>query len=164
MFILGLGLFLLWIIASSKWVDDKLFKMISWALAKWTHLEVHDFIDLLHLGEGYSVTELIVEAEDWLVGQRLADLRLTVVGVNVLGIHRKDNDFVGSPMGDTFVRSGDKLIVYGARVNVISLDGRKGNPAEAEKHRRLVTKTTESQVEDDARTDGRSQEADKTTG
>lgn len=150
--ILGAGLFLLWAFSSSKWVDDKLFKIITWALARWTHLEVHDFVDLLQLGERYSVTEIEIVPEDWLVGKRLEELRLSDVGVNVLGIHRGNGDFVGSPVGNTYIRCDDKVTVYGSRDSIIALDQNKDSAEGEEEHRRCVgEKWTQRKAELDER-------------
>ena len=46
------GLAGIWAVAMSKWLDDWMFRWIAWALKRWTHLDLHDFQDLLHLGEG----------------------------------------------------------------------------------------------------------------
>jgi K+/H+ antiporter YhaU regulatory subunit KhtT len=136
--ILAAGLFLLWMFSSSKWVDDKLFRVIGWALAKWSRVEVHDFVNLLQLGEAYSVTEILVESQDWLVGKRLEQLRLSDVGVNVLGIHRADGDFVGSPVGITYIRGEDKIIVYGSRASIIALDSSRSSEEGEVEHRKRV--------------------------
>jgi Trk K+ transport system NAD-binding subunit len=136
--LLASGLAALWAIGMSKWVDDQLFRMISWALRNWTRMEVHDYNNLLQLGEGYHVTELNIEEGDWLVGKRLDALRLNSVGVNVLGIHRKDSSFVGGPVGNTYVRRGDRLIVYGAREAVAALDDGKNEPEDEVKHFRVL--------------------------
>ena len=92
----------------------------------------------MHLGEGYSVTEILVEAEDWIVGKPLLELRLSDAGVNVLGVHRKDGDFVGAPVGDTYIRTGDRLIVYGSRDDLIDLDEGKNEPAGLDRHQGRV--------------------------
>jgi K+/H+ antiporter YhaU regulatory subunit KhtT len=123
---LGLGLFLLWVLATSTWVDDQLFRVIGWALRKFTHIESHDFVNLLHLGAGYSVTELHIEEEAWLVGRRLDELRLSDLGVNVLAIQRALQQFEGNPTGATYIRAGDKLIVYGNRDSIIAFDVQRG--------------------------------------
>ena len=136
--VLGLGVFLLWAVAMSKWVDDQLFKLISWALRRFTRMESHDFINLLHLGAGYSVTELQIEEDDWLIGQRLDQLRLSDVGVNVLGIQRVNNVFEGNPTGSTYIRGLDKLIVYGNRESIVEFDLRRSQPDGEEVHAVLV--------------------------
>ncbi len=128
------GLAGLWALGMSHWVDRNLFRLISWALRRWTHLDVHDYRYLLQLGEGYNVTELKLNAGDWLVGKRLMELRLGDIGVNVLGIHRMDGEFVGSPIGSTFLRRGDRVIVYGDRAAIAALDEAKAVPADEEKH------------------------------
>jgi len=115
---LATGLSLLLVFSMSKWVDDKLFVVIGWALRRWTMDEIHDYRHLLQLGVGYCVTELHMEPESWPVGRRLDELRLSHVGIIVLAIHRGNGDFVGSPVGATYVRAGDRLTVYGAKGDV----------------------------------------------
>jgi len=124
--LIGTGLALLLVLATSKWVDDQLFKVIAWALRRWTMDEIHDYRSLLHLGHGFSVTEIPVESSDWPVGKRLDELRLSQVGINVLGIHREDDDFVNTPVGATYVRGGDRLIVYGSRKDVTRFNESRG--------------------------------------
>ncbi len=126
--IMATGLAILLAFAMSKWVDDQLFKVIGWALRHWTRDEIHDYRSLLNLSMGYSVTELPIEPGDCPVGKRLDELRLSHVGVNVLGIRRLNGDFVGAPVGATYIRSGDRLIVYGSRQDV-----KRFNDSRAEK-------------------------------
>lgn len=136
--IMAAGLALLLVLAMSRWVDDQLFKLIGWALRRWTSDEIHDYRSLLNLAQGYSVTELPIETGDWPVGRRLDELRLSQVGVNVLGIRREDGDFVGSPVGGTHVRNGDRLIVYGARADVARFIQSRGEADGARAFQRLV--------------------------
>ena len=119
-------------------MDDLLFKIIGWALRRFADFETHDFLNLLQIGQGYTVTELIVEPGDWLAGQRLDELRLTEAGVNILGIHRGDGGFVGTPTGDTYIRKNDKLILYGARTRIMELDRTKGDDEAGERHKQAV--------------------------
>ena len=135
---LAMGLGALWIFGSSKWIDARLFTIISSALKQFTHLEVHDFQELLRMGEGFSVTEVKVEEEDWLVGQRLDELRLSDAGVNVLGINRSTGEYVGTPVGNTYIRRGDKILVYGARERIIALDEGRGDPEKGKEHQQFV--------------------------
>ena len=151
--ILVAGLAGLWALAMSKWVDDLLFRVIGWALRRWTHIEVHDFLDLLHLGEGFSVTELLVEPGDWLAGYRLDELRLGDVGVNVLSIERSDAEFVGAPVGGTYVRKGDKLTVYGARESIIALDEGKSDPEQEKKHKGMLAEIRALRAKEDREQD-----------
>lgn len=112
------GLSLLLAFSMSKWVDDQLFKFIGWALRRWTLDDIHDYRHLLALGQGYSVTELKLDPGNWPVGKRLDELRLSHVGVIVLAIHRADGDLVGSPIGATYLRAGDRITVYGFKKDV----------------------------------------------
>jgi len=116
------GLVILLGIATSKSIDDYLFKLISWALKRWTTLESFDYVELLHLAEEYSVSEIPIEKEDWLAGRQLSELRLPDYGISVLGIHRADGTYEGGPTGFTYLRRGDMLLLYGARRAIHVLD------------------------------------------
>jgi len=83
--LLAAGLIGLWIIAHSQWVDRRLSQLITWALKRWTNLEVQDYAELLHLSGDYAVAELVVEADDWLANRTLIELKLTDEGVLVPG-------------------------------------------------------------------------------
>lgn len=119
------ALLLLLIITMSKWVDQGLSRAIAWALKKWTRLEVWDFPALLQLSSGYTVTELKIEAGDWLAGKPLAEVRLSDEGVQVLGMRRLDGNYIGAPMGKTYIRRGDTLIVYGRVEQIAELHNRE---------------------------------------
>jgi hypothetical protein len=119
------GLVLLWTVASSQWLDLRLSKIISRALKRYTRLDVQDYASLLHLSGEYEVTELQVEAEDWLANETLQDLRLRDEGVLVLGITREDGSYVGAPKGPAKVLSGDTLILYGRTSALERLDQRR---------------------------------------
>lgn len=111
--VLGGGILGLWLLAASRVIDRWLSKLISWALDRWTDLEIRDYDQLLHLTEAYGVQELRVSPEDWLADSDLAELNLQDEGIIVLGIERKNGDYVGAPRGHTTVESGDLLILYG---------------------------------------------------
>jgi len=148
-------LLILWFVGTSKWVDDLMFRAISWALRRFTHLEVHDFVNLLQLGAGYNVTELDIEPDDWLVGRRLDELRLSDIGINILGIHRNNGEFVGTPVGSTYIRRDDQLIVYGSRERILDLDRCKSDALEGAKHWAMVEEQrTRWKKEADARGEG----------
>lgn len=62
--VMVLGLLLLWMISASKWVDERMFKIISWALARYTSLDTRDYHGLLRLSEGFTVSELPVDQDN----------------------------------------------------------------------------------------------------
>lgn len=129
------GLVVLYSLAASRWVDRHLSNLISKALKRYTRLRVHDFAKLLHLAGDYQITELQVTSNDWLSDRPLKDLGLRSEGVLVLGITRADGSYVGAPDGDTEVRDGDVLILYGRAQVISELDQREhgfvGNIAHA---------------------------------
>ena len=121
--IIGLGS--LWIVGNQRWVDQRIQKTIEWALIKWTHLDVRDYVSLLHLADGYVVMELVVNEGDWVGDKCLSESRLSSEGVLVLGLHRAGGTYVGSPNGKTVVKVGDSLTVYGPIDRLEELDLRK---------------------------------------
>ena len=124
-FVLSVALLALWIITTQRWVDQTIERIIAWSLTKWTSLDVRDYVSLLHLADGYVVYEIKVNPDDWIANQLLADSKLTAEGVLVLGIHRTDGKYDGSPSGKTLVHVGDVLSVYGPKQRLEELDIRK---------------------------------------
>ena len=131
--ILLAGVIFLWGVAVSSWVDQYLSRLMSWALKRYTDIEVRDFANLLRLTGDYSVKELLVKEEDWLANQTLKELRLRDEGVSVLGLTRKNGNYIGIPIGLTEIMPGDTLILYGRASCVAKLDQRrKGDEGEIE--------------------------------
>ena len=108
-----LGIAILYMFSRSAWLDQWLFKLTHWAMQRFRQLDLSDYSGLLHISEGYKVRELEVEREHWVTGRNLKDLRLSNEGIQVLGIHRASDEYIGSPTGETYVRTGDRLILYG---------------------------------------------------
>jgi hypothetical protein len=111
--ILSMGLSCLVIVANSRWVSQTMSHLITRALRRWTTLDVHDYVALLHLQAGYSVLEVNVLPGDWLADKTLSELSLSKHGVLLLGIHRPGNVFIGAPTGHTRIHSYDTLVIYG---------------------------------------------------
>ncbi|MEB3887343.1 TrkA C-terminal domain-containing protein [Lyngbya sp. CCY1209] len=125
--LLAIGLGILWMLATSKWIDFYLSRLISWALSHWTRLDVRDYASLLHLSGEYTVTQLDVKPGDWLADRELTDLNLRQEGISVLGIHRKNRRYLGAPKADTCIRPGDTLILYGRLSLLNELDDRRSD-------------------------------------
>lgn len=119
------GLVVLLLIAQSKWIEDKMNIVIQWALKKWTKLDTRDYVSLLQLTTDYAVTELNVGANDWLASKTLIDLRLPEEGVLVLGIKRREGEYVGAPHASTEVRAYDSVVLYGPIDRIRELDERR---------------------------------------
>lgn len=119
------GVALLWFLAQSKWIDRKLSYIIDKALSRYTNLNIQDYYSLLHLSDNYRVSEIKVEGDDWLADKELSEMELRDEGVRVLGIQRKEGEYLGAPRGETKVYPEDTLILYGRASLLESLDERK---------------------------------------
>jgi len=117
------GVVLLWLGAASQWVGTRLERLIARLLRRWTDIPRRDWASLLHVRDDYGISELQVEAKDWLAGKTLAEARLADEGMVVLGIER-DRAYLGAPSGSTEVRAGDNLLLYGPTGRVAELDRR----------------------------------------
>jgi hypothetical protein len=124
---LSAGLLVLWILASSQWVDIYLSRAIDWALKRYTHLELLDYADLLQLSGEYSITELKVKPGGWLAHQTLGETELREEGILVLGIKRNNDSYVGAPNGTTKLLPHDTLIIYGRENSIKNLNTRGRN-------------------------------------
>ena len=145
---LALGLFVLWLIASSRWIDRVISRWIEWALLKWTRLDVRDYVSLLHLSDGYVVLELQVNEGDWVADRALHESRLSKEGVLVLGIHRASGRYIGSPNGEIVLRVGDVLSLYGPIQRLEELDLRKKG-YDGDRAHRIAVKVQEEIAKDD---------------
>ena len=121
------GLAALWAVSRSRWVDERVSRLIGWALQRWTSLDVRDYANLLHLcGEDYGVAEIMLEPHSWLAGRKLGDLALPEEGVLVLGVQRAEGSYIGAPLGSTVIAPNDTVIVYGRAPRIGEIDFRRG--------------------------------------
>jgi hypothetical protein len=134
--VLVAGIVLLWALASSEWVEVRLSRIIEWALARWTDLDARDYVRLLDLSGGYSITEIRVDPEDWLAGRRVGDLQLEQEGVVVLGIQRAGGEYMGAPPIGTRFELGDTLVLYGRTEALAQLRDRRADAAGEQAHER----------------------------
>lgn len=133
--VLLFGVAALWLAANSKWIDQRLSRVIAWALKRYTSLDTRDYADLLHLAGEYAVMELKVNAGDWLSGKTLTALGLPDEGVLVLGVIRPNGDYLGAPRGSIKIEAGDRLLLYGRSSTLDGLDRRRAD-ATGERDRR----------------------------
>lgn len=122
--IFAIGIGVLWVLSSSRWVDARITALTMRALKRWTDVDARDYASLLQLGGDYMVTELEVQSDDWLAERDLATLGLRSEGVLVLGIHRPDGSYFGVPTGETTIHARDVLLIYSRRGAVAELDSR----------------------------------------
>lgn len=136
--VLGVGLLVLWALTSTPVVNRAVERVIQGALARWTDLQVRDYVQLLDLEHDYAVRELDVGPGDWLSGRPLRDLALTEEGVLVLGVRRLTGEYLGAPGPDLEIGPGDNVVVYGREDNLTELDRRRAGPGGNRAHDRAV--------------------------
>lgn len=115
--VLALGLAFLTVVARSSWVDRRLQSIISWALNRWTELDVRDYANLLHLSSGYGVTEVAI-TEEAMDGKSLQESGFEGAGILVLGILTSNGEYSGAPQRSAQVHLGDTLFLYGPTRNI----------------------------------------------
>jgi len=119
------GLVILWAIAMSQWVDQRLSRFITWALKRYTCLDITDYASLMHLAGEYRIAELQVRNSDWLANKTLAMLKLRDEGIMVLGVTRRNGQYLGVPQASTKLLAGDSLITYGRVSALQDIDHRR---------------------------------------
>lgn len=128
------GLSALVLISRSRRVDRVLTAAISGVLREHTDVPDRDLSGLLQLSGDYAVQELAVEPGDWVAGRTLGELGLRDEGVVVLVVTRADGAFLAAPDGQTVIRAGDNLVLYGSSERLRELDRRPAGDAGARAH------------------------------
>jgi hypothetical protein len=141
------GIICLWLVANIKFVDRAMSGVMEWALKRWTDLDTRDYTGLLNLHGEYSVRELRIQEDDWLVGKKLKDCKLNKEGITVLGIYRENGSYVGAPRADTEMYTGDLLILYGRGKRLRELDERRADARGEMAHERAVSEQREHEEE-----------------
>ncbi len=134
------GLAVLISLFMSDWTERALSRLVTWALKKYTDLDVKDYAAILHLAGEYAIHEVYVHASDWMSGKRLADLKLPREGILVLGSTGKEGEFRGVPSGDTVIEPGDTLTLYGKVSDIAKLDQRTEGPGGNLEHAEAVAR------------------------
>jgi NhaP-type Na+/H+ and K+/H+ antiporter len=119
------GVVVLWVLSLSGAVDRFLKRLMTWAVKRWTDLDVRDYVGLLKLSGDYVIREMQVEKDDWLAGKELSACRLREEGVSIVGIYRSNGNYVGVPKGNTAIHPGDTLVLYGRAEGLQKLDRRR---------------------------------------
>ncbi len=68
--------------------------------------------DLLHLFEGYGLVRVSVDEQSPLNGSTLADHKLNIRGMLVLGVER-EKSWIPVPQSDEVLHKDDRLVIYG---------------------------------------------------
>lgn len=133
----------LWLLARRAWIDHGLTRIVRWALRRWTHLDVRDYVSLLRLANDFAIVELEVRDGTWLAGRTLAELDLRSEGALVLGIERGAGEYLGVPRGPSRLLVRDVLLVYGRAALLDDLDRRPAGPVGDRAHAEAVNRQNE---------------------
>jgi K+/H+ antiporter YhaU regulatory subunit KhtT len=125
-------------LSKSKWMENRIVKIINRALEKFSRVKVKDYVELLKLQDGYEITVLTIKEDDWMNGRTLGESNLRREGLNVLGIQRYDGTYLGTPDGDTKIVEQDQLMLYGRVESVRNLERRKKDRTGDEEHERAI--------------------------
>lgn len=117
---------LLWL-ARSRSLYHLTTPLVKRLLSRYTTLELHDYADLLHLHEDYRIVEIDIEPDSWLASKQLGKLSLPDEGVQIIGVLRTENDYIGAPSLDYRLNPGDRLVVYGRKRRLQELSTRHSN-------------------------------------
>ncbi len=136
--IIIVSLWILWRLSKSKWLENRMVRIINRALEKFSTVKVKDYVELLKLQDGYEITVITVSADDWMTGKTIGECNLRNEGVNVLGIQRYDGTYIGTPDGDSKIVEGDQLMLYGRVEGLRNLESRKKDRSGDEEHEKAV--------------------------
>lgn len=138
--IVVVGVSLVWLAIRSRWIDRGLSKIINKMLKKYTDIEVQDYAEVLHFKDDYKISEKKIGADDWVANKTLAQLNLRHEGITVLGIDRKDCDYMGSPTGGFDILPNDVITFYGKSDRIKNLYRRKKDYIADIQHDKFVKK------------------------
>ena len=155
--VLVVGVLIMFLIARSNWLTQRLDRAIGLALQKWTTLDTRDYASLLRLQDDFTIIEIRIGPDDWVVDRDLAELDLHSEGITVLGIQRAGGGYVGVPTGTSRIHPGDTVVLYGRADAVTEIDQRRsgdeGNRAHSEavdkERRRMQSQKREESKSDE---------------
>lgn len=87
------------------------------------NLSNRNVIDMIELSSNYEIVEVIAP-EDW-IGKTIIQLDIRKkYSVNVLGINRGEDNFIGNISPDTSIKPGDSLIILGKMEDISKIDNK----------------------------------------
>lgn len=134
------GVVVMLFLSRSGIVGEALWRLNTWYLKQFTHMELHDYTRLLRLAHDYVVSEVLVHEDDWLAGKTLLESQLASEGALVLGIERVDGKYIGAPRGVSRIEPGDTVILYSSQEQMLSLVDREAGMLGNLQHVMAVTK------------------------
>ena len=108
------GLAALWLVSRSGFATRAIERTVAYSLERTGMLRALDYEQLLRIHAGFTIAEVTLKPEDWLVGKTIGETKLrSHLGVNVLGIMNRSGEYIAAPDHDTRLHEGDTLVVYG---------------------------------------------------
>jgi len=146
--VLAVGLCAIYFLSRSKVVYEVMRKIIVKSLSQVKSLHIHDYHELLGIGQGYTISRFVAKADNWMVGQRLRELELGKEGTLILSINKRidGRDKLIIPSGETVIDTGDRLTLYGrcASCQCLSLRPKGDRGQDAHKKRSEIQNNLES--------------------
>lgn len=119
-------------LSGSQTFHDVLTPIIDRSFSYSSTFEIRDDVGLLDLDRDFPVADLTVQGDSWLASERLADLNLrSDERINILGIRREDDTYIGAPSGEHEITPGDTIIAYGSRDRLEELVARSAGDEDA---------------------------------
>lgn len=118
------GLALLYLVSRSKTIEKTLSRVVTWALRKFTRIDVTDYYTLLNLEKNFQVAKITVEEGSWLAHRKVSDMCLFEEGIALLGIERNDGSYCGVPRGKYSVYPGETMVLYGKKEAIEAIKDR----------------------------------------
>lgn len=115
------GLTALFVLSRSRWFDRWLSVVVA-RLLRARGFGARDFVTLLQLNGPYVVSELRVTETGWARGRTPAEIREE--GAIVLGILRRDGEYLGVPERSRRIEEGETLVLYGPGDRIVAIDER----------------------------------------
>ncbi|MEE4256810.1 MAG: TrkA C-terminal domain-containing protein [Bacteroidales bacterium] len=134
---------ILWYLANSKWADRHLSRLINKILKKYSRIDVNDYVSLLHLSGEFRISEIAIDGDHWLSNEKLKNTKLRDEGINVIALSRKNGNYLGNPRGDTEIKDGDTLIVYGRAETLNKIEKRSKGKNGKKEHNEMVEEQKE---------------------
>jgi uncharacterized protein with PhoU and TrkA domain len=106
----------------------------------------------LHLSGEFRISEIAIESVHWLCDTKLKNTKLRNEGINVIALTRKNGNYLGNPRGDTKIKVGDTLILYGRANSLQKIEKRLKGEKGKKEHKEMVeeqNKVLEHEKEED---------------
>ncbi len=126
-------------------------------------VRVLDYERLLGIRRGFSVSEVFIEPDSWLVDKTLMEAKLHDEGINVLAVLTRDGKYHATPNRDTRLRARQTIIAYGRDEAIHRLAARQGGESGHTEHEEAVRRHLKSLV-DEAVNHGESATDENQTG